>query len=218
MKLLLTSNGISNKTIAMALDELVNKPNEDVNLVFIPTAANIEAIDKHWVINDLNNIKNQGYGYIDIVDPSALPKESWQPRIEKADILFFSGGNTFYLMYWLIKSGLAEMLPHLLETKVYVGISAGSIATAKKLFGLEYKSLYPTAKPVESDSDGLGLVDFYFRPHLNSPHFPNVNDATLSKIAKDIPGKLYALDDQSALMVKNGDVRVVSEGTWKVYN
>ena len=53
MKLLLTSGGITNKSIADALFELVGKKPEDTALVFIPTAANVETGDKSWFINDL---------------------------------------------------------------------------------------------------------------------------------------------------------------------
>ena len=89
MKLLLTSNGLANKSIIAALFELVGEPAGEMNAVFIPTAADAEADDKSWLIKDLVNIKNQNFKQIDIVDIAALPKESWQPRLEHADILFF---------------------------------------------------------------------------------------------------------------------------------
>jgi peptidase E len=41
MKLLLTSAGITNDSIAKALFELVGKKPEDTTVVFIPTASNI---------------------------------------------------------------------------------------------------------------------------------------------------------------------------------
>src|SRR5680860_576655 len=127
MKLLLTSNGLSNQSIVNALFELTGKPASETTIVFIPTAMNVARGGKNWFINDLYNIKKQGFKFIDIVDISALPKEIWLPKIESGDVLFFSGGNTYHLMYWLKESGLAELLPELLKTRVYAGISAGSI-------------------------------------------------------------------------------------------
>ncbi len=41
MKLLLTSCGITNKSIANALFELVGKKQEETTVAFIPTASNI---------------------------------------------------------------------------------------------------------------------------------------------------------------------------------
>ena len=57
MKLLLTSSGITNKSIADALFELVGKKPEDTSVVFIPTASNVEVGDKEWFIDDLVALK-----------------------------------------------------------------------------------------------------------------------------------------------------------------
>ena len=46
MKLLLTSGGLTNKSIVKALFDLVGKKPEDTSLVFIPTASNVEMEDK----------------------------------------------------------------------------------------------------------------------------------------------------------------------------
>lgn len=98
MKLLLTSNGLSNQSIANALFSLVGKPVSETKIAFIPTAMNAGRSDKGWFIDDLANIKKQDPELIDIVDISALPKPVWQPRLEAADVLFFSGGDTSHLM------------------------------------------------------------------------------------------------------------------------
>jgi hypothetical protein len=86
MKLLLTSAGFSNQTIAKAFLELAGKPFKEMKLAFIPTAANVEEGDKGWLIEDLANCKKLGLAEIDIVDISALPREIWQKRLEAADI------------------------------------------------------------------------------------------------------------------------------------
>jgi len=81
MKLLLTSGGITNKSIAKALFDLVGKKPKDTALVFIPTASNIEKGDKDWLINDLINLKNQNFKSISITDISAVPENIWRPQI-----------------------------------------------------------------------------------------------------------------------------------------
>jgi dipeptidase E len=88
MKFLLTSAGLSNKTIANALEDLLGKSINGVKLAFIPTAANVEPGDKSWMIDDLNNFKKAGFE-VDIVDISAVPKEIWLPRLQDAEVLFF---------------------------------------------------------------------------------------------------------------------------------
>src|SRR5581483_6238353 len=107
MKLLLTSGGLTNNSIARALFELVGKRPEDTSLIFVPTASNIEMGDKGWLIDDLANLKRQNFKSIDIADISAVEQSIWQPKFEAADILFFEGGNTYHLMRWINRSGLA---------------------------------------------------------------------------------------------------------------
>src|SRR3989338_1059346 len=86
MKLLLTSGGITNTSIASALFDLVGKKPEDTSLVFIPTAANAEKGDKEWFIDDLVNLKKQNFKSIDIADISAVDEKIWRPKFEEAVI------------------------------------------------------------------------------------------------------------------------------------
>ncbi|MDO8487367.1 MAG: peptidase E [Candidatus Curtissbacteria bacterium] len=218
MKLLLTSGGITNGTIKNALADLIGKPFSETSLAFIPTAADVEDHDKSWLVNDLNNCKNLGLKLLDIVDISALSKEQWEPRLQSADILFFGGGNTFHLMYWINKSGLAKKLPGLLKTKVYVGLSAGSMVAGKTISLSDSKKLYYEDIKGYQGEKVLGFVDFQIRPHLNSPHFPDVQEKKLRKLAKNAKEKVYAIDDNMAIKVVDCKVEVVGEGKYLILN
>lgn len=217
MKLLLSSNGFSNQAIANALFELVGKRPEDTNLVFIPTASNVETGDKDWFIDDLINIKKQNFKSVAIADISAVPENIWRPQFEEADVLFFEGGNTYHLMHWINRSGLVKLLPEMLKTKVYVGSSAGSMITGPDLDLRLSKAIY--AEEAEKDSmAGLGFVDFYFLPHLDSPHFAARIEANLKDALREITRKTYLLDDQSALKVVGGKVEHVGGGKYLEFN
>jgi dipeptidase E len=169
MKLLLTSDGITNPSIAKALFELVGKQPSETSIAFIPTAMNVAQGDKSWFADDLYNIKNLGLKNLDIVDISALPKNVWLPKLQQADVLFFSGGNSVHLMRWIKESGLKDLLPDFLKTKVYASISAGSTSTAPDLTlsSPKVKAYYKENFGYENN-EGLGLVDFYVQAHLNS--------------------------------------------------
>ncbi len=218
MKLLLTSSGITNKAIASALFDLVGKKPEDTSLVFIPTASNIYSGDKGWLIDDLINLKKQNFKSIDIADISAIDKNLWLPRLEEADIIFFEGGDTYYLMEWLNKSGLTGFLPDLLKNKVYVGVSAGSCITSKDLALKLTQDLYEEDLDRKEEMNGLNYVDFYFLPHLNSQYFSKLTEENIRKVAKDMTGKIYVMDDQSALKIIDGNVEIISEGKYFVIN
>ena len=218
MKLLLTSAGISNPSIAKALFDLVGKKPEETSLVFIPTASNAEVGDKGWLIDDLLNLKKQNFKSIDIADISALEEKAWRPRFEAADVLFFEGGETYYLMEWINRSGLAAVLPEYLKSKVYVGVSAGSMVASKDLALTILQTIYEEDLDQTENMAGLNLVDFYFLPHLNSSYFKKLREYFIRTAVKDIKEKIYVMDDQSALKIVDGKVEVVSEGEWFVMN
>lgn len=214
MKLLLTSNGIANKSIARSLRKLLGKPFSESTLVFIPTAANFSSEDKQWLINDLHNCATLGFKKISILNIEASPKEKmWRPRLEEADVILIGGGNTFYLMHWLQKSGIAKALPQLLKKRVYVGISTGSIVTGPSLKAL--KLYYGKGETGQSD-ESLRMVPFHFRSHFNSPDRPKARTKYLARIAHRLNEPLYAMDDNSALEIVDGKIKVVSEGKYLI--
>lgn len=218
MKLLLTSAGLSNQSIAASLGKLAAIPNNKVHLAFIPTAANVIEGDKGWLIEDYQNLKKQGYGCIDIVDISALPKDIWQPRLEAANVLMFGGGNNYHLMYWLRKSGLDKLLTELVETRVYVGVSAGSMVLSKRLLLTSDEPVIQENRMGKQDDTGLGWVDLYIRPHFKSPYFPRYTVEYLKEAAKTIDEQIYAIDDQTAVIVADGKEEIISEGEYLVLN
>ncbi len=230
MKLLLTSNGLSNTSIANALEELVAKPRDQIKVAFIPNAGfpvdDFKHDSRDWLVNDLYRIK-EFCGFIDIVSLADLTNNQIVERLEYADVIFVGGGNAFYLSYMMEKTGLFDALPKLLETRVYAGISAGSMIATQSLRSAS-GAIKNTDKFYDEEYDEMGpegrsagrtakLVDFVVRPHLNSKSFPKIRGDFLEEIAKDVAVPLYAIDDMSAIKVIDSTIEVVSEGEWKFY-
>ena len=62
MKFLLTSGGISNKTIEDELKNLIDKDFKGLKMLFCTTASNYEGGDMNeWLIEDLEKLKNLGF-------------------------------------------------------------------------------------------------------------------------------------------------------------
>ncbi len=217
MKLLLTSSGFENNSIIKALADLVQKPFSKLKVAFIPTAANLEEGDKSWLINGLKDFQGLKFKSIDIVDISALPKSVWQKRLNDVDIIIVGGGNTYHLVYWFHKSGLAKILPNLLKTKIYVGISAGTVVVTSSILN-DYDSRPEVLEIGETAyDDGLSLVNFMIEPHINNSYFPEINFSNLKKQSKKFPTSVYGLDDNSAIKVDGDKIEVISEGKWKLF-
>lgn len=215
MKLFLTSAGLSNKTLVSAFENLVGLSGDKVKIAFVPTAANVELGDKDWLINDYTNLKKQKY-IVDIVDISALPKEIWLPRLKEANVIFVGGGNTFHLMHWFEKSGLKELLPELIKTRVYAGISAGSCIAGPTIYN-SVQNLFGEKYDLEI-KEGMSLVNLQIIPHLNSPYFDKIREENLEVASKDLNEPVYAIDDNSAVVIDNDRIEVVSEGKWRKFN
>jgi dipeptidase E len=218
MKLLLTSAGFTNKSISDALLKLAGRPFSKLKLAFIPTAANVETGGKEWLITDLQNCLKLGFAKIDIVDIAAVPKNIWLPQLEEADVIMFGGGNTFYLMEQLKRTKLDKLLPKMLRSKIYVGISAGSMIAGKGLSLASDAILYYENVGQLKEYGALNFVDLSIRPHYNSSFFPMVTDKVLIKMAKGMAEPIYALDDNSAIVVDGAKLTVVSQGKWKRFN
>lgn len=196
MKLLLTSGGIRNENLTRALFELAEAPASSLNVVFIPTAANVENEDKGWLIDDLMRFKQLGFKKIDIVDIASLEKDQLLSRLEQAEIIVFGGGDTKYLLE-CIKNQLGDNLLRLLETRVLVGISAGSVMCC------------PIINP--SKLEGLNFVDFLFVPHKGSP-FAKRTQEDIEGYAKMMNTKTYWVDDNSAIAVNGSEVNQIGPG------
>lgn len=231
MKILLTSNGISNESIASALEELVGKPRKEIKIAFIPTAAFPDDDEPHesrdWLAKDIYRIV-QFCGFIDIVSLADLSPEHLRTRLEYVDVIFVGGGNAFYLSYMMQTSGLFDLLPDLLKTRVYAGISAGSMIATQSLrttsqaientndfIAAKYDELGPKGK---SAGEAAKLVNFVMRPHYGRVRFSGDPDTTFQGISSELGLPLYAIDDQSAIKVDGKDVSIVSEGNWKLFS
>jgi dipeptidase E len=232
MKLLLTSVGASNESIRNALVELLGKPVEESRAVQISTALYASASGPEDAYEMVRHYGQMGWKELGTLELTALPsieEEHWLPFVESCDAILVSGGNTGYLSYWMQESGFAEKLPGLLEERVYFGISAGGTMVtpgqnydAERLEreGVYYDDEYEEAAPKNAGSAwGMGLVGFAIRPHLNADYFPVAVDmAMMERAAAKLDHPLYAIDDETAVKVVDGQVEVVSEGEWKLFN
>lgn len=217
MKLLLTSSGITNETIKKAVVSLVGKQADDIGVGVINEAYAVEEGDKTWILDELVRLHEYFPKYIDIVNLLALSQEEVLQRLAPCDVIFVVGGHTDYLQSVFNASGFAELLPKLLEKKVYIGSSAGSMVVGKRISAEAYKLVYGEAGTYGT-SRYMEMVDFALKPHFNSPLFPKNNEEQLAPIAKDLDFSLYAIDDATAIQVVDDEIKVVSEGKWKVFN
>jgi dipeptidase E len=211
LKLLLTSNGLTNPSIATALEGMLDSPPSETMIAYILTAANAADHNGGMLLKDFNLLRSFAYKF-DFIDPAGMSQSLWQPRLESAQVLYFAGGNPYHLLDRLRTTGLADILPKLLEQRVYVGFSAGSAVVGKDLAYSSPKSYRPEGMAEGTSIPALGFVDYCVKAHLGSPNYPHITEASMKeKFAKHhLP--LYAIDDNTALKIVDDSLEIVSEG------
>jgi dipeptidase E len=220
VKFLLTSSGVRNPSIHEALVDLLGKPISESSALCIPTAIYPFSVGPSMAYRFITGqaagpLTELGWKSLGVLELTALPsikRESWVEPVEAADALLVFGGDVVYLTRWMRESGLADLLPSLVNT-VYVGVSAGSMVTAPT-FGETYDD---AAKPFVIEQ-GLGLVDFALLPHLDHENHPESTTAKVERMAAEVPVPTYGIDDQTAIKVADGKVDVVSEGHWERFS
>lgn len=217
-RFLLTSAGVRNETIRDALVKLLGRPIEECTALCIPTAmyghpfaGPGENVWKFVAGRSEQPMVELGWKAVGLIELTALPsidKNRWVPLVRSADVLLVSGGDALYLCHWMRECGLTDLLVELKNT-VWVGMSAGSMVTTPRI-GEEFVGW----RPPSGNDRTLGLVDFAIFPHLDNASLPDNTMAAARKWAADLDCAAYAIDDETALCVVDGDVEVVSEGQW----
>ncbi len=114
-------------------------------------------------------------------------------KIAKADILYFGGGDTLFLMKVLEESGIKRDVTEAYERgAILTGLSAGAICWFEDIYT---DSLVPGEyKPYK----GFGVFPGAVSPHFNSrPEF-------LSVCKKQGYSRSYAIEDNAALVFEDG--------------
>ena len=222
MKLLLTSGGVTNDSIRESLIAMLGKPLAECTALFIPTAqwgqpaCSPETV---WMSTagrwpGETGLVQLGWKSVGVLELTALPsidRDRWVAWVRDADVLLVDGGEAVYLAHWIRQSGLAELLPELADT-VWVGASAGSMVMTPRI-GREFADWKP-----DDSGETLGVVDFSIFPHLDYPGWTSNTLEAARRWATKIPGPAYAIDEQTAIAVVDGDVTVISEGHWELLN
>lgn len=215
MRLVLCSEGFHTPNTVQACVELVGKPQNKISIAIINEAYAVEEGDKRWVLDNLNDVAENFGGEIDIVNLLALPIEEIEKRLFQKDVIFVVGGNTDYLMHVFNKTGFSKILPKLLETKVYVGSSAGSMIMGKRVSAEAYLRIYGEHDDYKV-KEYLGLVDLAIKPHLNSSAFPNNRPEVLDEVAAGLGFPVYGLQDDAALVVNGSEQAFIGSKPHKV--
>ena len=189
---------------------------ENPALLFIPTASGDS--------KSYYEVVKQHFGYRLGVNTDVLYLLREKPdikeirqKVNKADIIYVSGGNTSRMMRAWRKAGVDILLNQAYEKgKVLSGISAGAICWFRWGNSDSRKFTTPDAGLVRVS--GMGLINALFCPHYD---FEEDRKPRLKSMMKKVPGIAIAVDNCCAIEIIADKYRIISSkpsaNAYKVY-
>ena len=176
-------------------------------VTYIPTAAIAEEIEG-MAEEETRILEDLGLT-VDELEVSTASRETVREKLMKNDMIFVGGGNTFFLLQELKRSGADQIIAQEVEKgKFYIGESAGAIAACPDI-GYSAVMDVPDKAPGLTDYTGMGLVDFYVVPHLGHPEMGPGAEMIIEKYSSELD--LKGINDYQAILVEGDRVSILPE-------
>ncbi len=223
MRMLLTSEGVPTDLIRQALVDLLGKPIAESKIVAVIDAILPFPGDNTKTLADLDSVCALGWKQYDLLSLFAGPASLVESRLRSADVIFCYGGSNHWLAHAWTSTGLAPVLAELLDERVYLGWSAGSMIFSRRQ--AESVEAFDNQDEVamfelESVAPAVPLFDWSVICHRGAAWQPQVTDELVAGCAARLGGPVYFLDDETALIVRDpaSPPAVVSTGQWRHFD
>ncbi len=211
MKLVLASQGFYTNDIANKVSELVGKSLDNINIAIINEAytALPSNESKRWLINELSHIVKYIGGNIDFVNLRAYSKEETKQRCLNSDLIYIVGGKQFILPQLFKETGFDQTLKEIINEKVVMGTSAGSMVLGRQIESDKYWFTRYKKHLSEIENRNLGLIDTNIIPHYMRKDRNMWNKEFYEDVLADNPFPVYAITDLQALIYDDGKIYFV---------
>ena len=186
--------------------QVFHKPFKDLRMAYVITASkgvtNTDYIERTRVF-----FKEQGYNYEEI-DLDGKSQAQLREILQRFEIVFVEGGNSFYLLKSIKESGFDTIVKELLQKGViYMGASAGSYVACPSIEMATWKHQDKYNHYRVTDFSAMNLV-----PFLVTVHYKTEYDDILREKIKEAQLPVKILTDQQALLIKNDGIHLIGEG------
>lgn len=171
-------------------------------VTFIPTASIVEEV-VFYVEAGKKALEDLGL-IVDELDVATETLEEITMTLKKNDFIYVTGGNTFFLLQELKRTGADKLfLEEIAKGKLYIGESAGAVITSPNISYIQSMDSVKKATNL-TNYDALNLVAFSILPHYNNVPFKEVTQ----KIVTDYAGKstMRPISNQEAIFVRDKEV------------
>lgn len=175
-------------------------------VTFISTASSVEKVN-FYVGSAQKAFKKMGV-IVDELDVANAFREVIENKITGNDYIYISGGNTFYLLQELKKTGTDKIITNQIEKgKLFIGESAGSMILSNNI---EYARMMDDSTKAEEleNYDSLGVVDFYPVPHHTNFPFKKAVEKIIKEYGATLD--LRPISNKQVITVIEDQVAIIS--------
>ena len=176
-------------------------------VTYIPTASKVERLG--FFVN-IGKWKLKRLGLVvDELEISASSYETIVKKLQRNDFIYVTGGNTFYLLQELRKTGADKVLiKEICKGKLYIGESAGAIVESPDI-GYSAEMDCVEKAPDLSDYTGLNVVDFYTVPHYKNWEMGKSATKIIDKYSDSL--ELKIISDTQAIFIEGNEIEILDK-------
>ena len=190
---------VSDLLVTFAGDNLEGK-----TVTFIPTAAIHEKVN-FYVNSGKKALEKMGL-LVDELEISTATTLEITSKIQNNDFIYVTGGNTFFLLQELRKTGADKNIEtQIMAGKLYIGESAGSMVLAPNIEYIKDMDNPAIASELKS-FDALNIIDFYPLPHKDCFPFKKTVEKIILEYQSALP--LVPFSNSQAIMIDGDSVKV----------
>lgn len=196
MKLLLTSTGLANENVKKFFISQFDRL--DKKTACIVTSGRNEE-EQFYINSSIKELEDLG---IKVIEFNIAKHESFI-NFPEYDIYYVCGGNTFYILDRMRKTGVDKILIKAVKNnKFYIGVSAGSIIPGPDI---EVAGLGDPNDVNISDLTGLKLTNLIVTPHYNQKEEKDVEEFKNKRKGEEV----IALTDDQALFIEDDNKTLI---------
>ena len=198
-KIILSSFGFENNVaLKQQLFDLLPKSADQLSVVIVTTASaewkekNKHAVSAKKVLEEIG-FKKVIYLDIEFDDPN---------KLIEFDVIYINGGNPFYLLDKLRKTGADTIIKHCAEKAILIGISGGGVVLGPNISIVDYFDAKLNTVGIE-DFAGLGLTDI-----IIYPHYQEAVEEKIKQFESENNCRVTRLTDLQGLVLKGDKVEL----------
>ena len=186
--------------------KVFDKPFKDMKMAYIINASKgVTNLD--YIKRERTFFKDQGYDYHEI-DLDGKSTGDLRKMLSGYEIVYVTGGNSFYLLKSIKDSGFDKVMPELLQKGViYMGASAGSYVACPNIVMAKWKH---QDKYDHYHIDDLKAMNFV--PFLVTVHYKPEYDEVIRAGMAQTDLQVRILTDEQALLVRGESVSLIGKG------